>query len=119
MKHILQFFLKHRLLDGYIGILGVVLHYKILANYSGWFHLFSLSLRYIFSIDLSFHPRPSHYPPFHFSFSLFEKTIIDNGKKASQRNSDEVQAFIDRRKREKDAARKRLEQIDPEAARLI
>ena len=118
-QKILNFFSKHRLLDGYIGILGIVLHYRILANYSGWFYLFYVSLRNIISLNLSYHPKPSKYPRLQFALSLFEKKIVDNGEVAAKKISDDVDNWLADEKKKKQAARNRIEPIDPEAASFI
>ena len=113
-RNMMQFFNKYRLLDGYIGILFLVLHYKILAVYSSWFYIFSLSLRNIFYIALSYHPRPCKYPPIQFQLELFKKTIFDNGKQAATDIHNEVNEYLDKRKEEKEQAKKELATLLPD-----
>ncbi len=59
-----------RLLDGYIGILGFILHYKVLAWYSVILYVFDFSLRlpwvgYVFHVGLDWLPSGKE-----FQFSL-------------------------------------------------
>lgn len=113
-QQILNFFQKHRLLDGYIGILGFVLHYKILANYSGWFHLFGLSLRNVFYIDLSYHLRPSDYPAFHFQFEVFNKSLINNGERSAEIISNKVNKYLAENEAKKQKALSEIKKYLPE-----
>lgn len=57
MKKVYDWVANKRLLDGYIGILGVVLFYKIIAQYHNTVYLFSVSAKAgkvpLFNIDLS------------------------------------------------------------------
>ena len=95
---IMKFFSKRRLLDGYIGILGIVFFYKVLAAYHNFFYIFDFSLRYVFSISLCYHPQPHDYPMFQFIIKLFKFTLFDNGEKAAQIISERVAKSIAKRK---------------------
>ena len=97
-RNVMKFFSKRRLLDGYIGILGIVFFYRILAVYHNFFYIFSFSLRYIFSISLCYHPQPHDYPMFVFELEIFKHVLFDNGEKAAQIISEKCDKYMAERK---------------------
>ena len=81
---IVDFFYKRRLLDGYIGILGMVLWYKIMAVYFQSLHVFYLCLKNVFTINIEYRlgSEGTKFPKWIFQLSLFKWSIFDNAKEA-------------------------------------
>jgi hypothetical protein len=114
MKKLSQAFnwiVSARLLDGYIGILKVVLFYKILARYSVALYIFSLSLRIgrasIFSVDLEYNyfnnkkTDASFYPPFTFTLKVWKWSLFDNTREPARLTSESVNKYMEERKAQK------------------
>lgn len=121
---LLRWISEKRLLDGYIGILDVILFYKILANYMTTLYVFSLSMRAgktpLFSIAIDYHWRNktntaySFYPPFTAKVTLWKWSLFDNTKEPARLTSEACQKYTDARKA-KDAENARLIQAAKEA----
>lgn len=78
MTKFLNFISKYRMLDGYISIFGMGLHYKLIAGYSfSTVYIVSLSLRSIFHFDVTYHYRSHHFPAFTSSLSIFNRYLYD------------------------------------------
>lgn len=110
-RDVIQFFNKYRALDGYIGIFNFVTHYNILATYHDWLYIFSLSSGKIITISLIYHGRPSKYPRLHFVFSIGKHTFIDNGKSAAEYYRTSYDAYMARKKQEKQETKDRLNTV--------
>lgn len=83
-KKIVSFFGQHRLLDGYISILGLTLHYKLLATYGeSTFYLISFSLSKYLHFDVTYHAYRGHYPAITSSLVIL-LTIYDTADKAKK-----------------------------------
>lgn len=121
---LLRWISDKRLLDGYIGILGVILFYKILANYLTTLVVFSLSMRAwktsLFYIGIEYHwvnktnTTYSFYPPFTASVKLWKWAIFDNSKEPARLTSESVKKYMDAQK-SRDAENERLIQAAKEA----
>ena len=117
MNKITRFFEKHRLLDGYIGVLGLVFWYKILAGYSSWFYIWDFSLKWIFSTSLIYHSWRGNYPTLTLSFKLFGHGF-DTGNKAAQITRDEVEKDMQEAKGFRAAEKQRIEKLEERLAEL-
>ncbi len=112
MKHKLFKLFNCRVLDGYIGILGFVMHYRILATYGDvTLYIFHLSVRSLFYFSIQSHSL-KEYPPITFQLDLFGRTIINTGAKASAEISQSVSDWMQEREEAKQNAAKELEAID-------
>ena len=102
-----RFFERYRLLDGYIGILGFIVWYKLLAWYAHFFYIWDLTIKYLFSTQLVYHPATlgkRDYPMFTFRISLF-KWEFYTGKKAAEKIHARVSEYMkESKKREQDEA---------------
>ncbi len=94
VNNIIKFFTKHRLLDGYVGVLGFVFWFRILAGYDSWFHIIYLQLKHVIGIDFSYHPSSKFYPLFTFSLSIGNnKFLINTGAEAARLTSEYLASF--------------------------
>lgn len=116
-----KFFLKLadlRVVDGYIGLFGVIVWLHVWAKYHLSIEIVYLSIRAWkwtpFSLSLTWHTLNrktstfSFYPPVTFRLSLLGHNVIDTGADAAKRTSEKVDQYM-----AKDRARK------AEEARLI
>lgn len=81
----INFFYRHRLLDGYIGILGFIVWYKLLAVYFQSLYIFDLTCNKIGGVSLEYHiPSPFgiKFPLFTFRIRFF-KWKFDTADKAN------------------------------------
>lgn len=123
MKKLIFKIAKLRVLDGYICILGVVLFYKVLADYSGWLHIIDISMRAwrlpLFSVDLSYHARNknnsnSAYPPFTGRVTVLKFTFLDTTREPARITSEKCKAW-DKEREARKAEEKRLIEAAQEA----
>ena len=117
MNKITQFFDKHRLLDGYIGVLGLVFWFKVMAGYSSWLYVWDFSLKWIFSTACIYHSFRGNYPAITFSLKVFGHGF-DTGNKAAKITHEEV--VRDMRERDERAAmeKKRIAEMEKRLAEL-
>jgi len=95
---------EKRLLDGYIGILGVILFYKILAKYHTTIDIFSLSMRAwktpLFGVHIEYHSwnktkySNSFYPPVTAKLYIWKWTLFDNSKEPARLTSESVNKYM-------------------------
>lgn len=101
---IINWISEKRLLDGYIGIFGIILFYKILAKYHSTIDIFSLSMRAwkipLFCVRFEYHTwnktksSASFYPPFTFSVKLWKWTLVDNSREPARLTSESVEKYM-------------------------
>ena len=94
----MNFFYKRRLLDGYIGILDMVLWYKIMAVYFSSLYIFYLCLKNIFTINIEYRQSGGsiEFPKFIFQLKFFKWEIFNNIRK----EEDELHAWYEKYREE-------------------
>ena len=112
MKKILDWIINKRLLDGYIGILGIVCHYRILASYHITVSVISLNLRFwkqqVFRLAIDYHSFSRFYPKYTFCLQVFGKGF-NTAKKAAKQTKDSVDKYMKIHDAEKEEEKRLIE----------
>ena len=108
-----EFFRKHRVLDGYIGILGFVMHYRILATYHSTLIIFSLSVRKLFSVSVYYHPDDEYYPLIEYRVMIGKWLALQNGEKARKEIDEKVTKWHEEKAAEEKAIKKEVKDLLP------
>lgn len=96
-----DFFFKYRVLDGYIGILGFVIWYRILATYFSNIIIFSLSTRNL-GFTIEYAPRPLlNYNPIEINIHFFKWRFDSNAKARKETTKRVDKMMVEHRREEK------------------
>ena len=118
-----KFLRKHnfRLFDLTLDLASCVIWSSVLAVWgSTSVRIIYFATKRIVSFMWMYHyPGSTYYPKYTVELRLFNKTIFDTSAEAARLTSESVDKWIAEKDAIKEAARQRIADIDPEAAKLI